>query len=195
MHKAIIFSILSLLSLSALAQSGNTPAENAKKENSFKFFNTKKHPEYFSDCASVTMADGSTKAIADVKIGENVKTCRNGKSVVTQVKQVAVYDSPSSSLTAVYLRPAYESAADKSKLTPALLLEATPHHLVQTNKGRKRMKELSKNDILYHFEPETGVVSTWKVGVIQANARKVSKAYNLETEEGTYLVSNMIMAQ
>ena len=195
MHKAIIFSVLSFLSLSALAQSKNTSTENVKKENTFKLFKTKNHPEYFSDRASVTMADGSTKAIADVKIGENVKTCRNGKSVVTQVKQVDVYDSPSSSLTAVYLRPVYELKADKSKLTPALLLEATPHHMVQTNKGKKRMKELSKDDVLYHYEPETGVVSTWKVGVIQANARKVSKAYNLETEEGTYLVGNMIMAQ
>ena len=195
MHKAIIFSVLSFLSLSALAQSKNTSTENVKKENTFKLFKTKNHPEYFSDRASVTMADGSTKAIADVKIGENVKTCRNGKSVVTQVKQVDVYDSPSSSLTAVYLRPVYELKADKSKLTPALLLEATPHHMVQTNKGKKRMKELSKDDVLYHYEPETGVVSTWKVGVIQANARKVSKAYNLETVEGTFLVGNMIMAQ
>jgi len=195
MHKAIIFSLLSFLSCSGYAQSENTCSENDKKETSFKFFKKKNRSEYLSDSASITMADGSIKAISDVKVGENVKTCRNGKSVVTQVKQVEVYDSPNSPLTAVYLRPVYEVKAEHSRLTPALLLEATPHHLVQTNKGKKRMKELSKNDVLYHYEPATGVVSTWKVGVIQTNARKVSKAYNLETVEGTFLVGNMIMAQ
>ena len=53
---------------------------------------------------------------------------------------------------------------------------------------------LSKNDILYHFEPETGKVSSWKVGLVQINARKVERAYNLTTEEGSYLIENVIVS-
>jgi len=193
-YKSAAITILTFLSINLLAQSENTVSDKVKSETSFKLFRKKDQAKYFSDKAPVTMADGSTKAIADIKVGENVKTCRNGKSVTTQVKQVDVYEKPNSSLTAVYLRPVYDQAIS-SKLVPALLIEATPDHLVQTNKGKKRMKQLSKNDVLYHYEPSTGVVSTWKVGVIHANARKVNKAYDLVTEDGTYLVDNMVMAQ
>ena len=193
-YKSAAITILTFLSINLLAQSENTISDKVKSETSFKIFRKKDQAKYFSDKAPVTMADGSTKAIADIKVGENVKTCRNGKSVTTQVKQVDVYEKPNSSLTAVYLRPVYDQAIS-SKLVPSLLIEATPDHLVQTNKGKKRMKQLSKNDVLYHYEPSTGVVSTWKVGVIHANARKVNKAYDLVTEDGTYLVDNMVMAQ
>jgi hypothetical protein len=195
MYKFIAITLLSFISFGVLAQSDNLLTENLKSEATFKVLKKKKHYKYFSESAPVTMADGSTKAIADVKVGENVKTCHNGKSVTTQVMEVDVYERPKSSLTAVYLRPEKDSVTNKNPFVPALLLEATPHHLVQTKKGKKSMKRLSKNDILYHYEPATGIVSTWKVGVIQENARKVSKAYNLKTEEGTYLVDNVIMAQ
>jgi hypothetical protein len=154
-----------------------------------------KHDEYFSDKASVMMADGSSKAISKVRVGENVTTCRNGKMITTQVKQVAVFEKPSSLLTAIYLRPVNGMNHANEPLVPALLIEATPHHMVQTSNGKKKMKQLSKNDILYHYEPETGIVSSWKVGLIQTKGRRVNKAYNLETEEGTYLVANMVMAQ
>jgi hypothetical protein len=154
-----------------------------------------KHYQYFSDNASVTMADGSSKVISDIKIGENIKTCRNGKTMTTQVKQVEVFEKPTSSLTAVYLRPADRHHDDNQPLVPALLIEATPHHMVQTGRGKKKMKKLVKNDILFHYEPKTGVVSNWKVGLIKTKVRKVNKAYNIETEEGTYLVANMVMAQ
>ena len=115
--------------------------------------------------------------------------------ITTQVKQVAVFEKPSSLLTAIYLRPANGTHHGNEPLVPALLIEATPHHMVQTSNGKKKMKQLCKNDILYHYEPETGIVSSWKVGLIQTKARRVNKAYNLETEEGTYLVANMVMAQ
>ncbi|WP_221393895.1 hypothetical protein [Dyadobacter sp. NIV53] len=193
-RKSIVIVIFALLSQNVPAQSANTVSDNNRSEKRFRIFKKKDKHKYFSDTAPVIMADGSTKAIADVKVGEKVKTCRNGKSVITQVKQVDVYNTPNSSLTAVYLRPANDVTI-KTKLVPALLLEAAPHHLVQTNKGKKSMKSLSKNDVLYHYEPATGVVSTWKVGVVQTNARKVTKAYNLTTVEGTYIVDNMVMAQ
>lgn len=185
--------ILTLL-LSGMAMAQNNNPEIVLSEITYKVSKHNKRLSYFSDNASVTMADGSIKPIADVKIGENVKTCKNGKSLATQVKQIDVYEHPNSALTAVYLRPTGESY-EQQKLVPAIIFEATPNHLVQIKRGKKRMKKLSKNDILYHYEPETGIVSTWKVGAIHTNARKVNKAYNITTEDGTYLVGNVVMAQ
>jgi len=191
--KRIAICMFAFISGNVMAQ--NVGSEITRSEPTHKFFKKNKRYKYFSDNASVTMADGSVKAISEVKIGENVKTCRNGKTITTQVKQVEIFEKPSSLLTAVYLRPAEQPKYTNAPLVPALLLEATPHHLVQTSHGKKKMKELSKNDILIHYEPETGVVSSWKVGLIHTKARRVSKAYNLETVDGTYLVANMVMAQ
>ena len=176
-----------------MAQTEHSTGNNVQSQATIKVSKNKKHYKYFSETAPVTMADGSTKAIADVRVGESVKTCKDGKATVTQVKQIDVYNKPGSSLTAIYLRPAGHETLTAQKV-PALLLEATPHHRVQTRRGKKRMNRLSKNDVLYHYEPATGIVSAWKVGAIQQNARQVSRAYNLTTEEGTYLVDNVMVA-
>ncbi|MCE7071279.1 MULTISPECIES: hypothetical protein [Dyadobacter] len=195
MHKFVITSVLAILSLNLVAQTNMTTADNVKSEVTIKVSKKSKRHKYFSDNAPVTMADGSVKSIADVKVGEHVKTCKGGKSMATQVRQIDVYNKPDFSLTAIYLRPAEGIANYDPKMIPALLLEATPNHRVQTSKGKKRLKQLSKNDILYHYEPSTGIVSSWKVGAVKQNARIVSKAYNLETEDGTYLVDNVMVAQ
>lgn len=187
---------LSLLSFAAIAQSGNNTETEKTEVTGEASAKEKKRYKYFCANANVTMADGTSKPIRDVKVGEKVRTCHEGKSITTKVKGVEVFFNPDAALTAVYLRPAKENLVKNETwpLVPAVLLEATPHHQVQTDKGNKAMKQLSKNDILFHVEPETGKVSSWKVGVVQTNARKVEKAYNLTTEEGSYLIENVIVS-
>jgi hypothetical protein len=191
--KCITIWIYIFISHNMLAQ--NIDQGIVRSGTDHKLLKKSKRSGYFADNASVTMADGSIKSISEIKIGEDVKTCRNGKTDTTQVKQVDFFEKPSSLLTAVYLRPTRSIDPDNEQLVPALLLEATPHHRVQTAHGKKKMKRLGKDDILFRYEPATGNVSTWKVGLIHTKARRVSKAYNIETEEGTYLVGNMVMAQ
>lgn len=193
--KVLTTTFCSLLSLTVFAQAEIAAISSIQSQATIRISKNTKRCRYFSASAPVTMADGSVKSIADVRVGEHVTTCKDGKSAVTQVKQIDVYERPSSALTAVYLRPAEDNTNSYgSPMVPALLLEATPHHRVQTNRGRKRMKKLSKNDILYHYEPSTGMVSSWKVGAVKVNARHVSKAYNLETVDGTYLIDNVMVA-
>lgn len=191
--KFLTTSIFSLLSLTIFAQTEIAAVSSIQSQATIRISKRTKRCKYFSANAPVTMADGSVKSIAEVRVGEHVKTCKDGKTTITQVKQIDVFNQPTSPLTAVYLRPAEDNTSG-SPIVPALLLEATPHHYVQTNHGRKRMKRLSKKDILYHYEPSTGIVSSWKVGAVQENARRVSKAYNLETVDGTYLVDNVMVA-
>lgn len=197
MRKTIIIPFLSLLSFAATAQTKNGETAKIKKEVTQQVSSKeKKQDKYFCANATVTMADGTVKPIREVKVGEKVKTCHKGKSRETEVKTVEVYHNPNASLTAVYLRPVNESSVSKESwpLVPALLLEATPQHQVQTKRGNKTMKQLSKNDVLYHYEPSTGKVSSWKVGIVQTNARKVETAYNLTTEDGSYLVENVLVS-
>ncbi|WP_084165649.1 hypothetical protein [Dyadobacter crusticola] len=191
MKRILSISFLLFASAHLFAQTTN---QRIQSEETIKVAKKKKRYQYFSGSAPVTMADGSVKPIADVKIGEHVKTCKDGRSMTTQVKQINVFTEPYSALTAIYLRPANEPGHIDQKLVPALLLEATPDHRVQTKHGKKRMRKLSKNDILYHYEPATDLVSSWKVGAVKENARKVNKAYHLETVDGTYLVENVMVA-
>jgi hypothetical protein len=196
MRKTFMIPFLSLLSFTAMAQvdkgatadlrTGITRKISAKEKKQYK---------YFCANAIVTMADGTEKPIREVKVGEKVKTCHEGKSASTEVKGVEVYHNPDAALTAVYLRPVNETiAAETWPLVPALLLEATPHHQVTTDKGNKTMKQLAKNDVLYHYEPSTGKVSSWKVGIVHTNARKVETAYNLTTADGSYLIENVLVS-
>ncbi|GGB89802.1 hypothetical protein [Dyadobacter sediminis] len=191
MRKVSVFTTLLVLFFSLLA-APVTKAANFRSEP-FHFLKKHKGGRFFSANAAVTMADGSIKRIADIRAGEHVQTCKRGKSNTTEVKHVNVYDKPASALTAVYLKPAGKKT-DQQTMVPAILLEAAPQHYVQTRHGKKRMSKLSKNDILYRYEPLTGMASSWKVGAIQENARKVNKAYNLETADGTFLVGNVVIA-
>jgi hypothetical protein len=195
MQKKFFVLFLTMVSFSVMAQ---TESINNKVETEETFKVCTKHKKrykYFSENAPVTMADGSVKTMSEVKVGDYVQTYRKGKSMITKVKQVDIYNYPSSALTAVYLRPVNETTASNSevKFVPALLLEATPYHHVQTDRGRRSIRSLSKKDVLYHYEQATGQLSAWKVGVIQENARRVNRAYNLSTEDGTYLVENMVV--
>ncbi len=183
-----------MLSLSALAQTDNLNYR-IKSEETFKVSAKKKRYKCFPQSAPVTMADGFVKPIEAIRVGDYVQSFKKGKSIITKVKQVDVYNYPGSALTAIYLRPSNETTASNSErqLVQALLLEITPHHQVSTTRGTKKVKSLSKKDVLYHFEPATGELTTWKVGAIQENARQVTKAYNLKTEEGSYLIENVVV--
>ncbi|KAA6434029.1 hypothetical protein FEM33_22345 [Dyadobacter flavalbus] len=192
MRKVAVFTTLLVISFSSLFAPSESLAAGIKTKP-FHFLRKHKNSRFFSANAAVTMADGSIKRIADVKVGEHVQTFKNGRNMITEVKHIDVYDKPASALTAVYLKPAGKKA-DQKTMVPAILLEAAPQHYVQTRHGKKRMSKLSKNDILYRYEPLTGVVSSWKVGAVQENARKISKAYNLETADGTFLVGNVVVA-
>lgn len=196
MRKKIMIPFLSLLSFTAMAQADKGATADSKPGITRKVSaKEKKHYKYFCANAAVTMADGTVKPIREVKVGEKVKTCHAGKSIATEVKEVEVYRHPNSALTAVYLRPLNETVARETwPLVPAVLLEAAPHHQVTTDKGNKTMKQLSRNDVLYHYEPSTGQVSSWKVGIVHTNARKVETAYNLTTEDGSYLIENVLVS-
>ena len=144
---------------------------------------------------SVKMADGSTRSIAAVQVGDAVVAYVNDQITTTLVQQVDKLENVGASLTQLYLRPVDELTASRSSwpMVPALLLEATPCHPVQTTAGRKRVEELVKGDVLYCYEAATGAVSAWKVGLIQANAGKLNTGYNLITETGSYLAENVVV--
>jgi hypothetical protein len=114
---------------------------NIKSEATIKVSKKKKRYKYFSGSAPVTMADGSVKPIADVKVGEHVKTCKDGKSTSTQVMQIDIYNQPNSTLTAIYLRPAENDKPGNADNGPCPAARSNPASPCTDQKRKKRMNK------------------------------------------------------
>ncbi|GAB3261275.1 hypothetical protein GCM10027347_26210 [Larkinella harenae] len=157
----------------------------------------KKKEEYnfcFPADAVVTLADRQTKAISDVKAGEEVMAydTKTQLLVPAMVQEVTVHEKPNLAITGVWMTPAEEVSASLS-LTKPVLLEATANHPVQTATGAKKLGDLRSGDVLYRFDGATRSVLAWKVTQVQSNVRTVEKVYNLITDRGSYLINDVVV--
>ncbi|PWJ55586.1 hypothetical protein CLV98_11362 [Dyadobacter jejuensis] len=184
--KNVLPLLLVLLAMQAMAEV-NTDKKNSKSGTKVER-NSRRGP-FLSASSQITLANGTMKSLEELEIGEELTTCRNGKKVVTSVQKITVFENPSAKLVSVYLHPDQQ----EMKMVPALLLEATRYHKVETNHGRKKIKKLTKDDTLYHFDPETGLVTSWKVGLIKHHTRSTPKAFNITTADGSFWVDNLIV--
>lgn len=149
---------------------------------------------YFPEGLSITMADGKVKKVSELQAGEPIKCIKGGVVMTTCIQRIESTQNSNTWLTALYLRPVDERAAslDTWPLVPAMVLETTPTLSVTTQEGPKTISQLRKGDVLYRFEPSTQQVSAWKVGIVQRKARKANTLYSVVTDEGSFLLENMI---
>jgi hypothetical protein len=185
MHKLTFLIVLFTLGYAARAQQEAT-ATPAPVDSVSQFL--------FPENIAVTMADGNAKRISDIRPGESICSVKSGRVITDCIRKVESSDSSGAWLTALYLKPVDEAAASRDTwpLVPAQLVETAPTLTVTTAKGPKRVSQLKKGDILYRYEPATGQLSAWQVGIVQRKARWVNTLYALVTEEGSDLLENMI---
>ncbi|WP_128545825.1 Hint domain-containing protein [Larkinella soli] len=159
----------------------------------------KKKEEYnfcFPADAPVTLADRRTKAISEVRPGDEVMAydAATRMLVPAGVKQVQVHEGGTVAVSGVWLRPVEEVSAGRAAfLTAPVLLEATPNHPVQTAGGSKKLGDLRPGDVLYRFDGAARSVTTWKVDGVQAAVRTVDKVYNLVTDRGSFLINEVVV--
>lgn len=186
MGKVSVLGLVFFISLSVQAQ--QTSPDSAIKEN------TQFH---FPENVTITMADGNGKRISEIKPGEPIRCVKGGKVTTNCIQKVESIENTGTWLTALYLKPVDEQAfsRDTWPLVPALLLESAPTLTVTTPDGPKTVSQLKKGDVLYRYEPTTQQISTWKVGIVQRKARRANTMYSLVTEEGSYLLENMVASE
>jgi hypothetical protein len=140
------------------------------------------------------MADGKVKKVSELRAGEPIKCIKGGVVITNCVQKIDSTQNTNTWLTALYLRPVDEKAASRRSwpLVPAMVLETTPTLSVTTDAGSRMVSQLRKGDILYRYEPSTQQVTAWKVGIVQRKARKASTLYSVRTEQGSFLLENMI---
>ncbi|WP_044199357.1 hypothetical protein [Dyadobacter tibetensis] len=188
--KALSLIFLIILSANCFAREQTDKKKKVTSEkNSVQIGKDSRRVSFLGPKATITLADGLKKNLENIVIGDQLTTCQHGQPAITKVLHITVYNNPSQPLMAVYLRP----HSSEETMVPALLLEGAAHHKVQTTNGRKKLKNLSKRDILYHFDYETGLVTKWRVGAIKRNANNINKAYQLTTESGTFLADNLLV--
>lgn len=165
---------------------GKTDEGGAKKKEEFNFC--------FGPQALVTLADGSSKAIANVREGDVIisyeattqtlvasrVTALNAHAVAGEAALVGIWTIPTIELTAsTALMPA-----------PAQLLEATANHPILTSTGRKAIGDVAVGELVYRCE--NGEVHPARV-VRTGSTGLAATVYGLSTECGSYVVAGIVV--
>jgi hypothetical protein len=162
----------------------------------------KKKEEYnfcFAADAPVTMADGSSKAISEVQVGDLVKSydAATRTIITTPVTRIDRHDKTGSSeafaLVGVWVVPTQEITVSTSSSATPVLLEATPNHPVLTATGRKTLGEVKAGELLYQYQAGLHTVTTCRVLRIEPAMRRVPVVYNLVTAAGSYFVNDAVV--
>jgi len=145
--------------------------------------------------AQVALADGTTKAISEVKTGEQLLCVdeKTGQANLTTVQAVQIHNQKSFSLTRLRLvDPAsLETVCLENAWSLGTTLEATANHPVMTTTGRKALGEVKVGEHLLSLE--NGSLKAYRVFTATLEARSVNAVYNLVTDRDTYLVNGLVV--
>ncbi|XWW46739.1 hypothetical protein JYG30_04580 [Fibrella sp. USSR17] len=157
----------------------------------------KKKEEYnfcFGPQSLVTLADGSSKAIADVRAGDVVMSYEAATQSVVSNRVTALNAHPMGSevtLVGIWTVPTNELTASAALMpAPAQLLEATANHPVLTATGRKALGDVAVGELVYRCE--NGV--TYPARVVRTGSTgRAATVYSLSTEKGSYVVAGTVV--
>lgn len=142
--------------------------------------------------STVQMADGTEKNIASLQKGDLLLSMgtSSGQSQTVKVKNLQVHTGKRFALHTLVLAPEKEVlTASTQSISTLKTLEATANHPICTSKGKKRMDEVKTGDKVYVWEGQG--FSTYNVQAVVAGSRTVNEVYNVETEEGNYVVDGV----
>lgn len=146
--------------------------------------------------AKIIMANGETKNISDVKVGEYVVSYNAIKKSAesTIVEKVDIHENSEFDIVKVFLVDPSEmitaSVSVKYKLKE---LEATANHPIYTENGKTTMGNLKVGQNVFVYDSETNKFKKFNVFLTKAGVRKVNKVYNLITEKNSYLVNSVVV--
>jgi len=138
----------------------------------------------------VTMADGKTRLLSDVRAGDAIVTVDpvTSQATTVTVKELTVHDAKNYVITRVLLVCALGEGRE-IRLS-SRILQATPNHPILTAEGEKKMGELSVGDKV--TSPE-GTFTVWNK---EESAGGVQKVYNIVAAGGsTYIMDGVTVLQ
>lgn len=162
---------------------GSGTATTGKEEDKYEYC--------FAGEALVTMADGTQRRIADVQIGDKVRSYRANQVTTATVTGIQVHQNQPFELTQLVLIEPTSKISTGPTHWQLTTLEATPNHPVWTAKGKKNIGDITVGETLYQLQD--GQLRAYEVFVKHPAARQVTQVYNLVTDQATYLVNGVLV--
>ncbi len=145
----------------------------------------------------VTMANGSTRRMKDIKSGDEIVTVdpATHKPAAVKVKELTVHAAKNYALTQLVLVSAktHNTIAGHEVKLVSKVLQATPNHPMMTRQGNLKIGEVAEgqevlclNDKTGKYEPYTVLQKTEKAGGTQ-------QVYNIVADGGSTLLVNGVM--
>lgn len=145
----------------------------------------------------VTMSNGATKLLKDVKSGDEVMTIdpATNKSSITKVKELTTHEAKNYALTQLVLISAKElntvTGIDVTLNTK--VLKATPNHPMMTKQGSAKMGEIAIGQQVLCLNDQSGKYETFTVLQKSEQGEGVQKVYNIVADGGSTLLMNGVM--
>ncbi len=145
----------------------------------------------------VTMSDGSTKPLSEIKAGDQVVTIDPITKLNTSVtvKQLVQHKAKNYAITRLLLITAVNNVTNNEQdvqLT-SKALQATPNHPILTLSGQKKMGEVLIGDEVLCFNEKTKVYEAFTVINKIETAGGIQKVYNMEVNGGSTFMMNDVM--
>lgn len=149
----------------------------------------------FPEEAQVTLADFSTKNIADIQKGDEILGYNpETQSLETNTVTLLQIHEGTYRLRKITYEMANHSyaSADHELITAANELLVTPNHPVLTGRGIVIAGELQSGDVIYSWNAVEQNFEAKKV-LSNENSGKVSRVFNLKTDKANYIVNGMVV--
>jgi hypothetical protein len=145
----------------------------------------------------VTMANGGTKMLKDVKSGEEIITVdvTTSKPTAVKVKELTVHEAKNYALTRLVLVSAktLNTHSGQQVFLTNKILQATPNHPMMTKEGNRKMGDVVQGQEVICLNEKTGKYEAFTVLQKTEHADGVQKVYNIVADGGSTLLVNGVM--
>ena len=165
---------------------------------------TDEHATYGSDICFpgdqlVTLADGSTKQLKDVAMGDKVLSLDpvTQANTVVEVNKLVAHTPENYAITALTLISSkrYESDEALELHLGVKTLKATPNHPMLTSTGSKPIGEVIVGEEILSWNEASQQYETFEVIETQEITEGVQPVFSIEANEGTTLLMNGVMVK
>ncbi len=142
----------------------------------------------------VTMGDGTSKSISEVRPGDEVATVDPATRVrrAVLVKELTVHAVKNYAITRLTMVSAV-ARGERDILLSSKLLEATPNHPMMTTAGEKKAAALIEGDRIFCLDQRTGRYVQYTVWDKTETAGGMQPVYNIVAGSGSTFIMNGVM--
>jgi hypothetical protein len=151
----------------------------------------------FPGTQQVTMASGATKALKDIRPGDQIVTIDpvSHRANTVQVKELVAHEAENYAITSLLVVTTQEqaTAAGMEVHLSSRVLQATPNHPMMTATGKKPVGEIKEGEQIICQDESTGTYETFTVFNKTEAAGGVQPVYNIVADGGSTFIMNGVM--